>query len=104
MRDIRLELCSMPHANFGRNFHHSFLHGYTLLLASRCAQVMIMTSSFSASELPPSLLLHAAQFIFQGDFFGVHQASPPPLYHRVLRSLPCRPCSLPSLMLTWVYA
>jgi len=56
-----------------------------------------------AVDLPPSLLLHAAQFILKGDFFGVHQASPPPLYHRVLRSLPCRPCSLPPLMLTCVY-
>ena len=56
-----------------------------------------------AFYLAPSLLLHAAQFILKGDFFGVHQASRPPLYHRVLRSLPCRPCSLPPLMLTCVY-
>ena len=106
-RHIRLKPYSMLHANFGSKLHHSILHGYTLPAASNCAQVGILSSVFSASETRstslPRSFLHAAQFILKGDFFGVHQASPPPLYHRVLRSLPCRPCSLPPLMLTCVY-
>ena len=59
MRDIRLVLCIMPHANSGRAFIHSILHGYTLLLASRRAQVMIITSSFSAFELRATSLVRS---------------------------------------------
>ena len=44
---------------FRTRIFHSFLHGYTLLLASRCAQVMIMTSSFSAFELRATSLVRS---------------------------------------------
>ena len=59
VRHSRLELSTMPHANFEDRLHRSILHGYTLLLASRCAQVMIMTSSFSASELRTTSLVRS---------------------------------------------
>ena len=44
---------------FRTRIFHSFLHGYTLLLASRCAQVMIITSSFSACELRATSLVRS---------------------------------------------